>query len=101
MTNEVVVDKKTKTVDRIRLPKKYKVIILNDDQTPMEFVIAVLMSVFFHNESAAREITLKVHNEGSAVAGIYSYEIAEQKSIDCITLAKANGFPLQTKVESE
>ncbi|NBO27841.1 MAG: ATP-dependent Clp protease adaptor ClpS [Synechococcaceae bacterium WB8_1B_057] len=101
MTNEVVLDKKSKTFDSLKLPKKYKVVILNDDQTPMEFVIALLMQIFFHSESAAHEITLKIHNEGSAVAGIYSFEIAEQKSIDSISLARANGFPLQTKIESE
>jgi len=91
----------TTTSDKIKVPKKYKVIFCNDNVTPVEFVVAVLMSVFKHEQNAAMEITLKVHNEGSAVAGIYSYEIAEQKSIDVMALARSNGYPLQVKVEAE
>ena len=101
MTSEVIIDKKSKTSDRIKPPRKYKVIVLNDDTTPMEFVIALLMQVFNHSEPASMEITLKIHNEGSAVVGIYSHEIAEQKSQDSNTLARSNGFPLQTKIEIE
>lgn len=85
----------------IKSPSRYKVIFCNDDYTPMEFVIALLMSVFKHNQDAAIDITMKVHNEGSAVAGIYSYEIAEQKGIDATTIARDNGHPLVIKIEQE
>jgi ATP-dependent Clp protease adaptor protein ClpS len=101
MTSEVTLDRKSKILGSIKPPKKYKVIVFNDDTTPMEFVIALLISIFNHSESASIEITLKIHNEGSAVVGIFPYEIAEQKSEDSNMLARSNGFPLQTKIEIE
>lgn len=101
MSTDVIVDSTTKFVDKLQLPKKYKVIVLNDDVTPMEFVIALLMGVFRHKQEPATEITMKIHREGSAVAGIYSYEIAEQKTIESTNLARSNGFPLQIKLETE
>lgn len=101
MSTDVIVDSTTKFVDKLQLPKKYKVIVLNDDVTPMEFVIALLMGVFRHKQEQATEITMKIHREGSAVAGIYSYEIAEQKTIESTNLARSNGFPLQIKLETE
>lgn len=101
MSTDVIVDSTTKFIDKLQLPKKYKVIVLNDDVTPMEFVIALLMGVFRHKQEPATEITMKIHREGSAVAGIYSYEIAEQKTIESTNLARSNGFPLQIKLETE
>lgn len=101
MSTDVIVDSTTKFIDKLQLPKKYKVIVLNDDVTPMEFVIALLMGVFRHKQEPATEITMKIHKEGSAVAGIYSYEIAEQKTIESTNLARSNGFPLQIKLETE
>ena len=90
------------SVDTVSLnPGKYKVIFYNDDSTPMEFVIALLMKVFRHNEERAVELTLKVHNDGKAVAGVYSFEIAEQKGIESTNLARQNGYPLIIKVEAE
>jgi ATP-dependent Clp protease adaptor protein ClpS len=67
----------------------------------MEFVIAMLIKVFRHSEEAAVNLTMKVHNEGHAVAGIYSYEVAEQKGIEGTNLARQHGYPLIIKVESE
>ena len=101
MSIDVVTEKKTKSTSRFREPKKYKVIFCNDDVTPVEFVIAVLMSVFKHNQESAFTLTMKIHNSGSAVAGLFSHEVAEQKSIDTINLARANGYPLITKIEPE
>lgn len=101
MTTEVIAEKTVKTTGKNIIPKKYKVILLNDDVTPVEFVIVLLMKLFKHSESAAKEITLKIHNEGSGVAGIYNYEIAEQKSIEATAFARANKFPLQNKIEAE
>jgi ATP-dependent Clp protease adaptor protein ClpS len=86
---------------RIKEPPKYKVLLLNDDYTPVDFVIALLITIFKHSETSATNITLKIHNEGSGVAGIYTYEIAEQKAMDATNLARANGYPLIIKVEPE
>jgi ATP-dependent Clp protease adaptor protein ClpS len=65
----------------------------------MEFVIVMLITVFKHSQDAAIDLTMKIHNDGSAVAGIYSFEIAEQKGLDATDLARAHGHPLQIKVE--
>jgi len=96
---DVKIDEKVKTI--ISEPKRYKVIFLNDDKTPIEFVIELLMSVFRHTEETAKDITLKVHNEGSAVVGVYSFEIAEQKGVEATHLARQAGFPLQIKIDPE
>lgn len=96
---EVKIDEKIKQV--ISEPKRYKVIFLNDDKTPIEFVIELLVSLFRHSEETAKNITLAVHNEGSAVAGVYTYEIAEQKTIEATALSRQHGFPLQIRVEQE
>ena len=96
---DVKIDEKVKTI--ITEPKRYKVIFLNDDKTPIEFVIELLMSVFRHTEETSKDITLKVHNEGSAVVGVYSFEIAEQKGVEATHLARQAGFPLQIKIDPE
>ena len=83
------------------LPKKYKVIVLNDNQTPMEWVISILTEIFKHSQAQAEQLTLAIHSEGSAIAGIYSYEIAEQKSVEATMLSRNNGFPLAMKLEVE
>jgi ATP-dependent Clp protease adaptor protein ClpS len=80
---------------------KYKVIIQNDDHTPMDFVIAVMMHIFKHNEERARELTMQIHEQGSAVAGVYTYEVAEQKGVESTMLARQNGWPLAVRVEEE
>ena len=96
---DVQIDEKIKQV--IAEPKRYKVVFLNDDKTPIEFVIELLVSLFRHSEETAKDITLAVHNEGSAVAGIYTYEIAEQKTIESTALSRQHGFPLQIRSEQE
>ena len=82
-------------------PGKFKVVFYNDDSTPMEFVIAVLIKIFRHDENSAVSVTMKVHNDGSAVAGVYTYEVAEQKGVESTTLARKHGYPLIIKVEPE
>ena len=82
-------------------PSLYKVVFLNDDQTPMEFVIECLVGIFKHTDTTARDLTVKIHEEGSAIVGVYTFAIAEQKGIETTTLARTNGFPLQVKVEKE
>jgi ATP-dependent Clp protease adaptor protein ClpS len=88
-------------VTRIKEPSKYKVILINDDYTPVDFVIALLITIFKHDEASATAITLKIHNEGSGVAGVYTYEIAEQKAMDSTLIARNNNHPLQIKVDEE
>jgi ATP-dependent Clp protease adaptor protein ClpS len=96
------ITKERESVDTVILePSKYKVVILNDNATPIDFVIAMLMKVFKHGEEAAYNITMKIHNEGSGIAGVYTYEIAEQKGMEGQSLARQNGYPLVLKVEAE
>lgn len=99
MNTDVVIDEKIK-ID-IEEPKKYKVIMLNDDSTPMDWVIEILEKIFKHSLSTAQKIMLEIHNNGSAVAGVYSYELAEQKVIETTTASRNQGFPLQLQLESE
>jgi ATP-dependent Clp protease adaptor protein ClpS len=101
MTTDTVIEKKTITTRKVKEPSKYKVIVCNDDVTPVEFVVAMLVSVFNHEERQAINLTLAVHNKGSAVAGIYSFEIAEQKVLDATNMAQVNGYPLVVKMEAE
>lgn len=101
MSTEIVTEKKKVSSRKLQEPKKYKVIVCNDDVTPMEFVIEMLMGVFRHNPEQAYDLTMAIHNQGSAVAGIYNFEIAEQKTIDGINLARAQGYPLLLKIEEE
>jgi ATP-dependent Clp protease adaptor protein ClpS len=99
----------TKTRDEVDIdtefdfisPGMYKVIIQNDDHTPMDFVIAVMMHIFKHNEERARELTMQIHEQGSAIAGVYTYEVAEQKGVESTMLARQNGWPLAVRVEEE
>ena len=90
-----------KTKLDIEEPGFYKVILLNDNVTPMEFVVDILQKIFKHDLETSQKIMLTVHTEGSAIAGVYSYEIAEQKGVESTVLARNNGFPLQVKVEKQ
>lgn len=82
-------------------PKMYKVLLLNDDYTSMDFVMNVLMSIFRKNEQEAYTIMMKVHKEGRAICGIYTYEIAETKVAQVESVAKKNNFPLKAILEEE
>ena len=96
---EIVLDEKI-SLD-VKEPKKYKVLFLNDNGTPMEFVIDVLQKIYKHTFETASDITMKIHNEGSGIVGVYSYEIAEMKASETINLARNQGFPLNVKIEEE
>jgi len=98
-STDVVIDEKIKI--KVTEPKRWKVILLNDDSTPMEFVIAILVEVFRHTESSAHDIMLQVHETGSGVAGVYSFEIAEAKAVEVTNQARQSGHPLQVKLEEE
>lgn len=97
--NDIQIDEVVKK--KAEEPLRYKVVLLNDDQTPVEWVIKVLTDIFKHTNDTAEKITLTIHNEGSGVAGIYTYEIAEQKTIEATTESRNHGFPLQIKLEEE
>ena len=96
---DVVLDEKMKI--KQKKPKKYKVVFLNDDTTPMEFVVRVLMEIFKHSADTAEKITMTIHNECSGVVGVFNYEIAEQKSIETTNAARSSGFQLQVRIEEE
>ena len=98
-TTDIQLEEKIKVV--ISEPKRWKVILLNDDSTPMEFVISLLMEVFRHNENTARDIMLQIHEQGSGVAGTYSFEIAEAKAVEATNQSRTAGHPLQIKLEEE
>lgn len=99
MSTAVDIDEKIEQV--ITTPDRFKVILLNDDHTPMDFVIEILTSIFKHTPEVARDLTMKVHQEGSAICGVYSFELAEQKSIEATTLSRNAGFPLQIRIEKD
>jgi len=86
---------------KVKEPRKYKVLLHNDDYTTMDFVVEVLMRVFRKNEAQATAIMLSVHNQGYGVCGTYTAEVAETK-VDLVhRLAKSAGFPLKCSMEGE
>lgn len=93
----VVVKAKPKT----KRPSLYKVLMLNDDYTPMEFVVYVLERFFNMNHASAVDIMLTVHNKGVAVVGVYPFEIAETKVTQVMDCAHSNQHPLQCTMEKE
>jgi ATP-dependent Clp protease adaptor protein ClpS len=82
-------------------PPMFKIIYLNDNTTPMEFVIETLMDSFNYNIETAEKITVDIHEAGSAVVAVLPYEIAEQKGIEITVHARNNNYPLQIKLEPE
>ena len=85
----------------IKEPELYKVIMLNDNYTTMEFVVEILIEIFGKTEAEARKIMLEVHKQGRGVAGIYVYDIALSKVEQVERKAKSKGFPLKCVVEKE
>lgn len=100
-TTEIDVQIDEKVEKRSSFPPKYKVIFLNDDVTPIDWVISLLVKIFKHPAKQAEQIALSIHNEGSGVAGVYNYEIAEQKSLEATAQSREQGFPLLIKVERD
>lgn len=85
----------------VKRPSMYRVLLLNDDYTPMDFVIEVLERFFQKSHDQATEIMLRVHNEGVGVCGVYTYEVAETKAGQVIDLARRSQHPLQCTIEKE
>lgn len=96
-SNQVFTEDK-KEVD---LPKLFKVILHNDDYTPMDFVVEILIEVFRKDELSATRIMLNVHNQGRGICGVFTYEIAETKVEIVHKLAEQNEYPLHASMEAE
>ena len=93
----VVIKARPKT----KKPAMYKVLMLNDDYTPMEFVVHVLERFFNKNREEATRIMLAVHQRGVGICGVYTYEVAETKVTQVMDLARQNQHPLQCTIEKE
>lgn len=89
----------TKTKTTLTYPDMFNVIFLNDDYTPMDFVIQLLVEVFNKDIEQAKNITLNVHEKGRGVAGTYNFEIAEQKTQEAQIISRHNGHPLKIIME--
>lgn len=89
----------TKTRAKTKKPTPYKVLMLNDDYTPMEFVVHVLQSFFRMSMEDATRVMLQVHQKGVGVCGVFSYEVAETKVSQVIDYARQNQHPLQCTLE--
>jgi ATP-dependent Clp protease adaptor protein ClpS len=89
----------SKTNEKFKEPESFKVILLNDHYTTMEFVIEVLMIIFHKNAEDAQKIMLDVHRKGRGIVGVYTWDIAATKTEQVHAAAKANEFPLRCVVE--
>ena len=89
----------TRTRTRTKKPTPYKVLLLNDDYTPMEFVVLVLQRFFRMSMEDATRVMLHVHQKGVGVCGVFSYEVAETKVTQVIDFARQNQHPLQCTLE--
>ena len=89
----------TRTRPRTKKPSNYKVLMLNDDYTPMEFVVLVLQQFFAMSIEDATRIMLQVHQQGVAVCGVFTYEVAETKVSQVVEFARENQHPLQCTLE--
>ncbi len=97
--NDIEGEVLTREREDVKQPEEYRVILLNDDFTTMEFVVSVLMTVFHKAVPEATRIMLDVHKKGRGIVGIYTYDIAVTKVNQVHTLARQNGFPLKCTME--
>jgi len=91
----------TRTRRKISRPERFKVLLYNDDYTPMEFVVRILEKIFGKGPSAATQIMLQIHNSGMGVAGVYVLEVAETKLAAVHGAAERQGYPLRAGIEKE
>lgn len=98
-TTELSTDVDTTVKVAMRPPNKFNVILYNDDGTTVEFVVLVLMTVFYKSFQEANSLTWHIHENGSGIAGTYSHEIAVQKREETLSAARANGYPLRCEVK--
>ncbi len=97
--SEHVVSKEKQEIAKEKYPPMYKILLLNDDFTPMEFVIEVLKIFFYMNQEQATQIMLKVHTEGVGVCGVYTSDIANTKVNQVVAFARKNQHPLRCVME--
>ncbi|PJZ68176.1 ATP-dependent Clp protease adapter ClpS [Leptospira perolatii] len=91
----------TKEKLKLKKPPKYRVVILNDDYTPMDFVVWILRVVFHRSETESEKIMLQAHTSGKALCGVYSHDVARTKVAETHKLAEHHGHPLQCIMEIE
>ncbi|GJL94388.1 MAG: ATP-dependent Clp protease adapter protein ClpS [Hyphococcus sp.] len=91
----------TKTAPKTKRPSLYKVMLLNDDYTPQEFVVWLLQAVFKKDAEEAVQVMMHVHNNGVGICGVYTYEVAETKVAQVMELSRRNQHPLQCMMERE
>ncbi len=101
MSEQTVVKPKTGAKPKTQRPPLWKVILLNDDYTPREFVVVVLKSVFRMGEERAYAVMLTAHRKGACVIAVYARDIAETKASEAMELAKEKGYPLAFSTEPE
>jgi|TARA_Y100001938_G_C7915296_1_gene341656 ATP-dependent Clp protease adaptor protein ClpS len=89
----------TITRTEITYPNRYNVVFINDDFTPMDFVVQLLVEVFNKTLEEAKDVTLQIHEKGKGIAGSYNYELAEQKKAEAVAISRNNGHPLTILVE--
>ena len=99
--SQTVVTPETKTRSKAQRPPLWKVILLNDDFTPREFVVQVLKAVFRMNESQAYRVMLTAHRKGACVIAVYTRDVAETKAKEATELGRSNGYPLYFTTEKE
>ncbi len=99
--SDVITKVNKKSKQKIKLPSRWKVVMINDNVTPMDFVTIVLNKIFNHSDESAVNIMTTIHNSGSGIAGVYNFEIAEVKVAETTSLARSNNFPLQVKLEED
>ncbi|MDR0689301.1 MAG: ATP-dependent Clp protease adaptor ClpS [Spirochaetaceae bacterium] len=89
----------TKREEKLQEPEEFRVILLNDHYTTMDFVVDILILVFHKNENDANRIMMDIHRKGRGTAGVYSWDIAQTKMEQVHTLARENDFPLRCIIE--
>jgi len=98
---DIVTKPRTKVRPKTKRPRLYKVILVNDDYTPREFVVAVLKAVFRMNEDQAYRVMITAHTRGACVVAVYTKDVAETKAKEGTELGRGEGYPLQFTTEPE
>jgi ATP-dependent Clp protease adaptor protein ClpS len=101
MPEKVLTRPRTKPKTRVERPKLWKVILLNDDYTPREFVVQVLKAVFRMNETQAYRVMITAHQKGACVIAVFTRDVADTKAKEATDLGKQNGYPLYFTTEPE